>query len=122
MGNAAVISGGEMKSKRGKDFNFGYAPSALEQVRVWALEDKSIHNKERDECCPDFSCCTPELLAPKAVRELYYRAELSGNHKVVERLLGEFLGKMVDNMPDKRKRKIYIAGSEASKREVEEES
>jgi len=27
-----------------------------EQLAKW-VNGESIHNKERDECCPDFSCC-----------------------------------------------------------------
>jgi len=27
-----------------------------EQLTEW-VKGNSIHNKEQDECCPDFSCC-----------------------------------------------------------------
>lgn len=38
-----------------------------EQLELW-VRGKSVHNDERDECCPDFSCCSPELLAPEHER------------------------------------------------------
>ncbi len=44
-----------------------------EQTERWA-SGESVHNgKERidGECCPDFSCCVPELLWPKARREFF---------------------------------------------------
>ena len=33
------------------------------QMEKW-LAGHPEHNTERDECCPDFSCCQPHLLAP----------------------------------------------------------
>lgn len=32
-----------------------------EQLERWVLGE-SVHNPERDECCPDFSCCRSMLL------------------------------------------------------------
>lgn len=34
--------------------------SAEEQLVYW-LFGQPIHNRLRDECCPDFSCCNGEL-------------------------------------------------------------
>jgi hypothetical protein len=39
-----------------------------EQLAMW-VRGQSVHDTERDECCPDFSCCNPELLAAKEERE-----------------------------------------------------
>jgi hypothetical protein len=40
------------------------------QLSEW-VKGNSIHNDVDDECCPDFSCCTPLLLQPKKIRETY---------------------------------------------------
>jgi hypothetical protein len=91
-----------------------------EQTRLW-VEGKSIHNKrilngrEIEECCPDFSCCNPELLAPKEVRELFYKARLEDNNKITDRLLGEFLSKLIATIPSKPK--VHIAGLDALRRD-----
>ncbi len=86
-----------------------------EQALLW-LKGKSVHNKERDECCPDFSCCRPELLAPLEVRQVFYNAELKGDERTKNRLLGEFLGRLLSSaLPEK---KVHIAGLDASRQEI----
>lgn len=42
----------------------------LEQIEKWAAGE-SIHNPDRNECCPDFSCCFPELKWTNSTREQY---------------------------------------------------
>jgi hypothetical protein len=79
----------------------------LEQTRLW-VEGTSVHNNERDECCPDFSCCRPELLAPLEVRKLFYKVELEGNTKVMDRLLGEFLSNLISVSGSGKK--VHIVG------------
>ena len=37
-----------------------YQQRAIDQGRLW-VAGESHHNRIDDECCPDFSCCTPEL-------------------------------------------------------------
>ena len=37
-----------------------YQRRAIEQGRQW-VAGESYHNRVDDECCPDFSCCCPEL-------------------------------------------------------------
>ena len=88
----------------------------VEQLQQW-VKGNPIHNKKRDECCPDFSCCSPGLLAPKEVRETFYNAYIKGNNKVTDRLLMEFLSKMIEK-GKKPYYKIHIAGLEASRREL----
>jgi hypothetical protein len=83
-----------------------------EQLNLW-LEGIPKHNTTRGECCPDFSCCRPELLAPREVREIFVAAQRSGNDRVTDRLLMEFLCRA---LADKN---VYIAGLEASRQEVE---
>lgn len=61
-----------------------------EQLEAW-LEGRSLHNEERGECCPDFSCCQPTLLADEATRRAFVR----GDERVRNELLGMFLGKCI---------------------------
>ena len=87
-----------------------------EQVELW-VSGQSIHNSSvlGGECCPDFSCCRPELLAPKEVREVFAEAVITGNKKVEDRILMEFLGNLLSTIPVK----THIIGLEESRREVE---
>jgi len=61
-----------------------------EQLQLWE-EGESVHvdaSGRGYECCPDFSCCKPELLAPIEAR----RAYRSAAPRERERLLMSFLG------------------------------
>jgi hypothetical protein len=91
-----------------------YREDRKKQLLSW-LEGKSIHygTKKEGDCCPDFSCCMPELLAPKEERELFIEAYLSDNYKVYENMLMMFLGRGLPLMTDK---KVYISG----KHEIED--
>ncbi len=73
-----------------------------EQLNRW-LDGYPIHNHDIDECCPDFSCCQPQLLADKRTREIF----CTSGDKVRQQLLILFLGKMIGFETDK---KVYIAG------------
>ncbi len=75
-----------------------------EQMDLW-VEGKSVHNPDRDECCPDFSCCRPDLLAPVEERKLFRdRPEIRHD------MLMMFLSKAIASYnPDK---KVYVAGFE----------
>lgn len=93
----------------------GYKHRVNRQLLNW-LWGNSVHNKVDDECCPDFSCCKPHLKAPDEVRRIYYEAYRKDNHKVVDRLLGEFLSRLLESeLPDK---KVHIAGLDASREEL----
>lgn len=72
-----------------------------EQLSLW-LDGKPIHNGTRPdgECCPDFSCCRPDLLAPRATREAFVNASTAER----EAMLFGFLGAAFAD------RKVYIAG------------
>ena len=78
----------------------------IEQIDKW-LEGESVHNDERDECCPDFSCCQPELLADKDTRQLFSDAFKSNQSEIYEPLLMGFLGASLSLMSTE---KVYIAG------------
>ena len=56
------------------------------QLSLWQ-EGKPIHDTERNACCPDFSCCIPELLAPQEVRDKF----VNGDDGERGRLLHAFL-------------------------------
>lgn len=79
-----------------------------EQLQMW-VEGNSVHDKDEkgDQCCPDFSCCMPELKAPKEERELFQQLYLAERHNEYERMLMMFLGRALPLITDK---KVYIAG------------
>ena len=84
----------------------GYKKRLDKQTLEW-LNGNPKHNHIDDECCPDFSCCNPSLLAPKEVREKYCRACANdedgyskGINEPVNEMLGDFLDAMLDqNLP-----------------------
>jgi len=78
----------------------------IEQLNLW-VEGQSTHDDKLGECCPDFSCCRPELLAPKEVRELFCKAYSEDNEDLMHRLLMEFLSHALEG------KKAYIAGLES---------
>jgi hypothetical protein len=95
----------------------GYKNRLNEQTLNW-LKGSPRHNQIDDECCPDFSCCVPELLAPMEVRQIFYNAELKGDNKTIDRMLGEFLDRMIRHkLPNK---KVYIAGLDAQRNGYED--
>ncbi len=70
-----------------------------EQLNKWVVGE-SIHNKEQDECCPDFSCCQSHYKASKEERKLFRdRPELR------DQMLMGFLGAALAD------ENIYVAGS-----------
>ena len=78
-----------------------------EQLAKW-LKGNSIHNDTRGECCPDFSCCTPELLADEDVRKAFVNADEGTRMS----MLGMFLGAAFAKMG--KDKKVYIAGLDES--------
>jgi hypothetical protein len=60
-----------------------YQRRALAQIERWAA-GVPYHNGIDNECCPDFSCCRPEMFEPDAAlrREQAerYRASVQGLH------------------------------------------
>lgn len=76
-----------------------------EQLKRWR-DGESLHNIETDECCPDFSCCKPELKADQATRNAYYNAWESKNHSLVTEFLMGFLSALANGT------KTHIAGQD----------
>ena len=60
-----------------------------DQLTEW-VKGNSIHNQEKDECCPDFSCCTGKI-APKDVRERFAKAYYKKDEKTQNEMLMMFL-------------------------------
>lgn len=76
-----------------------------EQLQRWVNGD-SQHQGDGDErqCCPDFSCCVPDLLAPDYERKAFATAD----EKTRMGMLGTFLQRaMSKHFADK---KVYVAG------------
>lgn len=84
--------------------------SVTEQLVSWIC-GSSIHNRIRDECCPDFSCCG-QTIWPIETRLRFAKAHLEGDYKTEEHMLMMSIGGMVANeFPTK---KIHIAGDDSS--------
>ena len=79
----------------------------LIQLAMW-VEGTSHHDCEHNECCPDFSCCRPELLAPREEREMFMAAFIAGHDRQVERMLAMFLGRSLAGCG----KKLFIATDE----------
>jgi len=71
------------------------------QLSCW-VDGVPLHNLKADECCPDFSCCRPELLAEKQVRDAFFR----GDSSTRTQMLGMFLGAAFATADER----VYIAG------------
>lgn len=75
-----------------------------EQLRLW-VKGESVHNKERDECCPDFSCCCPNLLADQETRERFYKAWEEKDQQAIDGMLMFFLSQLLASNSN-----IHVAG------------
>ena len=84
--------------------------SIRRQLELW-VKGESVHNDDRGECCPDFSCCNKEVDTPLAVKEIFFNAYHTDNEKVCHRLLMEFLSNALSG------ESVHIAGLDASRRE-----
>jgi len=81
--------------------------SCLDQLNKW-VEGEPTHNTERDECCPDFSCCHPSAFTKDKVERIKFRdAYLAGDTELQEKMLMMFLAGSLPKMTDA---KVYIAG------------
>jgi hypothetical protein len=66
----------------------------VEQLNLW-LSGQSHHLDMPDLCCPDYSCCQPELLAPFEERELYVDTRNRRDVRTLTRLDCMFLGRLI---------------------------
>ena len=75
-----------------------------EQLHLW-LKGASVCPNTQSACCPDFSCCQPQLLASLEERQAF----VDGTDETRHHLLGGFLGvAMAAAIPDK---KVHVAGT-----------
>jgi hypothetical protein len=63
------------------------------QLMSW-LRGISGHNLD-DGCCPDFSCCRPELRVPLEEREAFMTAYVGKDTMTLERMNLRFLGNAI---------------------------
>lgn len=61
-----------------------------DQLIFW-FNGHSFHDDERDQCCPDFSCCNSKIDTPISVRKQYLLAFLDGDKKTLNHWNGVFL-------------------------------
>jgi hypothetical protein len=83
----------------------GYRQRKKRRLKLWV--DGILIHIDGDDCLPDFSCCRPELLAPKEERELFVKLYFAGKHKEYEKMMMMFLGRAMSLLTDK---KVYISG------------
>lgn len=77
------------------------------QLAAW-LRGRPEHNKADDECCPDFSCCAPALLADLETRVTFVEAFLDDpESEKVFHMLGMFLSAC---MADSNYPSVHVAG------------
>lgn len=60
-----------------------------QQLELW-VQGNSVHNREHDHCCPDFSCCFPELAVDLDVRQRFARAINDNEIDVINHMLQFF--------------------------------
>jgi len=68
------------------------------------IKTPPIHNETRDECCPDFSCCQPELLADEKTRRAFAEADDETRMSMLGMFLGAGLGRLVEDGD------VYLSG------------
>ena len=77
----------------------------LKQLLEWQ-KGNSIHKD--DECCPDFSCCNPELLASQDERDVFVKAYEDGKEAIWMGMLMGFLGRLIQQ--EYGKIHVHLAG------------
>lgn len=73
-----------------------------EQLKKWVAGESLCPNDD-GECCPDFSCCKPELQSDERTRQVF----LNADEELRLSMLGTFMGKAFELAGHS---KIYIAG------------
>ncbi len=82
------------------------------QLALWVAGKPQCPNT-RNECCPDFSCCKPKLLAPLAMRKRFVAASQEEREKM---MLGDFLGKFVADVNKKSGTRAMVVGQTGKRR------
>jgi hypothetical protein len=95
-----VCLGEEPEPTKGEDM------SAEKQLEHW-VKGWSVHNKRTDECCPDFSCCRPELKWPRAQRVKFAEAFINEDFETTRALLADAFYELIEQeYPDAD---VYLA-------------
>ncbi len=81
-----------------EEYAIPYREHNAKQLASW-LEGKPKHNHFSNECCPDFSCCSPENLWPEEKRKQFAAANDE------DRMLMIF-----GQIPDMTEKTVYLAG------------
>ena len=84
-------------------------PTCDEQLAKW-LAGEFVCPNTNNECCPDFSCCKPELQVSAPVR----RAFIEGSPNQRHRWSMLFLGALVSSIKDK---KVHAVGLDDLRKE-----
>ena len=79
-----------------------YKARSEAQLVEW-VKGNSVHNEVDNECCPDFSCCHPDLLADVELRKLFQASDREGRDRLCFTFLSSMIGK---TMPTE---KVFIA-------------
>lgn len=84
----------------------GYSKRSDEQLNKW-VNGQSIHNNIDEECCPDFSCCLPDVNTPIKIRKKFADAHyLDDEVTTMDMLMGFVSGAFQDEVKNK---KVYIS-------------
>ncbi len=83
----------------------------IDQLDKW-VNGESIHNDERGECCPDFSCCNDKMDTPIDVRKRFRQAHIEGDDELKSQMLGMFLATSINGYTELKN--VYIAGDPAN--------
>lgn len=78
----------------------------VEQLELW-VAGQSVHNHERGECCPDFSCCSGQPAAELEVRQRFLKAHQEGDEPLMDMMLGLFLTQAITRHCGKC---VHVAG------------
>ncbi len=108
-----------MKNKEKVMIMNTYKKRCTHQLNEW-VKDESIHNNVDNECCPDFSCCTPDIITSLEIREAFrdvhkkaqaeeFNPDYHPHYDAEMAMLMGFMGGLVNKNTDK---KVYIAGEE----------
>lgn len=68
----------------------------IDQLNLW-VDNISAHNKETDECCPDFSCCRHDISTPRYIKLAFQKSYIEGNENLNMQMLMLFLGQLLGN-------------------------
>ncbi len=83
-----------------------------EQLARW-VDGESACPNDAGECCPDFSCCQPELLADALLRRRFVAVDEAGRSALLMGFLTAAIAKMAELLAAKVP-KVYVAGDPAN--------